>query len=237
MKTIGIIGGMSPESTALYYHLINRAVNAKLGGNHSAEILLFSVNFEQIAQHQRNAQWNEAGKILADAARKLENIGADFIILATNTMHKVAHHIENAINIPFLHVVDVLADEIKSQGKQTVGLLGTQFTMSDSFYIDRLKHNGITVMTPNETEQAEIHRIIFEELCVNKILPQSKQIYLDIIRKLEQQGAQGIILGCTEIGLLIKQKDYPLPLFDTTEIHSLAAVDFALTSPRINSAK
>ena len=229
MKTIGIIGGMSPESSVLYYNLINRTINAKLGGNHSAKILLFSVNFEQIAQYQRHAQWHKAGDILADAAKKLENIGADFIILATNTMHKVAEQIENAITIPFLHVVDVLADQIKSQGKQRVGLLGTKFTMSDNFYIDRLKQNGIQVIILNETEQDDIHRIIFDELCVNQILPQSKQTYLNIINALEQQGAQGIILGCTEIGLLIQPQDHHLALFDTTEIHSLAAVDFALS--------
>ncbi|WP_041639419.1 aspartate/glutamate racemase family protein [[Mannheimia] succiniciproducens] len=228
MKTIGILGGMSPESTASYYLEINRAVNLALGGNASAKLLISSVDFEEIVQCQKAGDWQKAGKILAEQAKLLEQAGADGILLATNTMHKVARPIIDNISVPFLHILDAVADSIKAKGLNKVALLGTAFTMSDNFYRDGLIERGITPVVPDEETQKEIHRIIFEELCIGKILPQSKTFYLKTIEKLTALGAEGVILGCTEIGLLINQADSTLPFFDTALLHSEMAVDFVL---------
>ncbi|WGE81430.1 aspartate/glutamate racemase family protein [Actinobacillus equuli subsp. haemolyticus] len=228
MKTLGILGGMSPESTVSYYLNINRAVNQALGGNASAKILMSSVDFAEIVQCQKSGDWQKAGEILAQQAKLLEQAGAEGILLATNTMHKVASPIVEAISVPFLHILDAVADSIKAKGLTTVALLGTAFTMSDNFYVDGLRQRGITPLVPDEQTQQEIHRIIFEELCLGQFLPQSKAFYLKTIEKLTALGAQGVILGCTEIGLLINQSDSALPFFDTAELHSEMAVNFIL---------
>lgn len=230
MKTLGIIGGMSPESTVTYYQQINRLVNQAKGGNHSAKLLMVSVEFEEIVQCQKSGNWHQAGEILANAGKTLERMGADGILLATNTMHKVAEQITTAIQVPFLHIIDATAQGIKAKRVNKVALLGTRFTMQDRFYRDGLSERGITAIVPNDEQQAEIHRIIFEELCLGKCLPQSKQYYLDVIAQLQQQGVQGVILGCTEIGLLVQQSDFALSFFDTTLLHSQMAADFILNS-------
>lgn len=228
MRTLGILGGMSPESTTTYYTEINRAVNQQLGGNTSAPLLISSVNFAEIVACQQQGDWPKAGEILAQAAVQLEKIGAEGILLATNTMHKVADQIIQAIQIPFLHILDIVAERIKAQGLHKVALLGTRFTMSDQFYIDGLQARGITPLVPPASEQAEIHRIIFDELCVGNISAPSKAYYLKTIDELAKQGAEGVILGCTEIGLLIQQSDSTLPFFDTAQLHSQMAVEFIL---------
>ncbi|MRN38648.1 aspartate/glutamate racemase family protein [Neisseria sp. N95_16] len=228
MKTLGIIGGMSPESTAIYYQEINRLVNQKAGGNHSAPMVMLSVDFEEIVQRQKSVAWQETGKILAEAAVKLESIGAQGILLATNTMHKNAAEIQTAVQIPFLHILDATVAAIKAQGIKKVGVLGTAFTMQDAFYKDGLKQRGIEMVVPDEQAQAEVHRIIFEELCLGKILPESRDFYLDTVQYLAGQGAEGVILGCTEIGLLIQEGDHALPFFDTAALHAQAAADFVL---------
>ena len=228
MKTIGIIGGMSPESTVLYYQIINRETNRRLGGNRSAKILLDSVDFEEIVRLQKSGDWAAAGNVLAQSARKLEAGGADFLLLATNTMHKVAPAIEQAAGIPLLHVVDATAAAIKRQGLSAVGLLGTRFTMSDGFYTERMAAQGVQTIVPDDEEQDEIHRIIFEELCLNQIKPESAAYFQHVIVRLKDAGAQGVILGCTEICLIVNEKNSPLPVFDSTAIHALAAVDAAL---------
>jgi len=228
MKTLGIIGGMSPESTVSYYQMINREVNRRLGGNSSADMLMHSVNFETIAALQREGKWVQAGEVLAQSALKLERMGAQAIVLATNTMHKVAPAIEAVIKIPLIHVVDATANAIREHGLQQVALLGTRFTMSDGFYRERMQSFGVQTLVPNDRRQEEIHRVIFEELCRNHFGAAAKQYYLDAIADLKRQGAQGVIFGCTEIGLLLKPQECPLPVFDSAEIHALAAVEFAL---------
>ncbi|MDU8923452.1 aspartate/glutamate racemase family protein [Pasteurellaceae bacterium LIM206] len=230
MKTLGIIGGMSPESTITYYSEINRLVNQALGANYSAPIVMVSVEFEEIVQCQKSGDWDKAGEILAAAARKLARIGADGIVLATNTMHKVAAPIMQAVNIPFLHILDATADAIKAKGLTQVALLGTRFTMQDHFYRAGLAERSITALVPDDDTQAEIHRIIFDELCVGKFNPTAKRFYLHTINELARQGAEGVILGCTEIGLLIRQTDSALPFFDTAQLHSRMAADFILDS-------
>lgn len=228
MRKIGIIGGMSPESTAIYYLEINRLVNRARGGNTSAPLILDNMEFEQIVQCQKNGAWQQAGEILAQSAQKLQQAGAQAIVLATNTMHKVADSIQTAIDVPFLHILDGVAQSIHAQNKQCVGLLGTRFTMQDVFYKQGLEQRGIRTIVPDDDAQAEIHRIIFEELCVEKILPSSRDFYLQTIEKLAEQGAEAVILGCTEIGLLIQQDKTDLTLLDTTQIHVAMAVDFIL---------
>ncbi|WHP47209.1 aspartate/glutamate racemase family protein [Mannheimia bovis] len=228
MKTLGILGGMSAESTVSYYLNINRAVNQALGGNSSAKIFISSVNFEEIVQHQKQGNWQRAGEILAEQAKLLEQAGADGILLATNTMHKVANQITDNISVPFLHILDCVADSIQAKGLSKVALLGTQFTMSDNFYRDGLLERGITPIVPDESTQKEIHRIIFDELCLGKIEQNSKDFYLKTIKDLAALGAEGVILGCTEIGLLIQQSDSELPFFDTAALHSQMAVEFVL---------
>lgn len=229
MKTLGIIGGMSPESTISYYQIINRETNRRLGGNYSADILMHSVNFETIAAMQRAGDWQGAGGVLAQSAVRLERMGAQAIVLATNTMHKVAPAIEAAVQVPLIHVVDATAAAVKAAGLCKVALLGTRFTMSDGFYTDRMRGLGVKTLVPSESVQHEIHRVIFEELCRNRFTEAAKRYYLDTVADLQRQGAEGVVFGCTEIGLLLKPEDCPLPVFDSAEIHALSAVDFALS--------
>ena len=228
MNTLGIIGGMSPENTAAYYLHINRRVNQIKGGNHSAPLLLHSVEFQHIADCQKSGDWQQAGSLLAQSARTLQNAGAQGILLATNTMHKVAPAIEQAVSIPLLHIVDATAEAIKQQGLHTVGLLGTRFTMSDGFYTERMAAQGVNTIVPSEAEQNEIHRIIFEELCRNQIQAASAHYFQNVIGSLKTQGAQGVILGCTEICLIVNAQNSLLPVFDSTSIHVQAAVNAAL---------
>jgi len=229
MKTIGLIGGMSWESSIEYYRMINEIAMKKLGGFHSAKSIMYSVDFADIETLQREARWTDAGQILGAAAKSLENSGADFIVLCTNTMHKVADKIEASINIPFLHIADPTASRIKEAGFQNIGLLGTRFTMEQDFYKGRLAQKyGLNVQVPDEKGRDIIHRVIYEELVLGKIEQRSKEQYLDVMQELVQQGAEAVILGCTEIGLLIHSEDSDVPLFDTTIIHAEAAVEYAL---------
>ncbi|WP_233843661.1 aspartate/glutamate racemase family protein [Dyella sp. 2HG41-7] len=228
MKTIGLIGGMSWESTVPYYRLINEAVKARLGGLHSAKIVLYSVDFHEIEQLQRSGEWETAGEALAKAARRLEMAGADFLMICANTMHKVAPAIELEVHIPLLHVVDATAAQIRAAGFKKVGLLGTRFTMEQAFYGDRLKEQGLDVITPDQADRDIVHRVIYEELCVGKFVEPSRAEYRRIMAALVDKGAEAIILGCTEIALLVTPEDSAVPLFDTTRIHAQAAVDFAL---------
>jgi aspartate racemase len=230
MKTIGLLGGMSWESTVTYYRLINEKVREKLGGLHSAKIVLYSVDLHEIEQLQHSGKWEEAGSILAEVASRVESAGADFLVLCTNTMHRVAEHIERRTSIPLLHIADATADEIKRAGVKTVGLLGTKYTMEQDFYRSRLiEKHGLQVLTPDEPDRELIHRVIYDELCMGQVKAKSRNSYVSIIKKLSDRGAQAIILGCTEISLLLRPQDTPLPLFDTTEIHARRAVDYALT--------
>ncbi|MEX1057384.1 MAG: aspartate/glutamate racemase family protein [Natronospirillum sp.] len=229
MKTIGLLGGMSWESTVIYYRAINEAVRETLGGFHSAPITLHSVDFHHIEALQHAGDWVGAGHALADAARLVEAGGADFLVLCTNTMHKVAPSIENAISIPLLHIADATAEALVSKHYQRVGLLGTQFTMEQNFYKGRLgEHYGLDVRVPDSADQQRVHQIIYEELCQGVVREESRQVYLDIINKLHAEGAQAIILGCTEIGLLVKPEHTPVPLFDTTLEHVNMAVKRAM---------
>ena len=229
MKTIGLIGGMSWESSLEYYRIINEEVKARLGGLHSAKCVMLSVDFAEIETLQREGRWEESGHVLADAALRLERAGAGLIILCTNTMHKVADAIEAQIHIPFLHIADAAAERIKAAGLHTIGLLGTRFTMEEDFYRTRLiEKHGLTIIIPDTAGREIVHRVIYDELVLGKVNPVSKQAYLDIIAGLVTAGAEGIILGCTEIGLLVHPEDTPVPLFDTTRIHAIAAVEAAL---------
>jgi aspartate racemase len=229
MKTIGLIGGMSWESTSSYYRAINQGVKQALGGFHSAKIAIVSVDFAEIQRLQQQGKWSETGNLLAAAARQVEAAGGDFIVLCTNTMHKVAGQIEAAVSIPLLHIADATASKLKNDNVSKVGLLGTKFTMEQDFYKGRLQNqHGIEVIVPNEVEQQWVHDVIYNELVQGVISDQSRQRYVEIISKLSEQGAQGVILGCTEIGLLISQEDTATKLFDTTGIHSCAAVEKAL---------
>ncbi len=229
MKTIGLIGGMSWESSIEYYRMINEEVKLRLGGVHSAQSLMFSVDFAEIEILQHNGQWEQAGIMLADAAQRLERGGADLIVLCTNTMHLVADVITAAVGIPLLHIADPTAAAIQARGLRTIGLLGTRFTMEQPFYRDRLiKQHGLNVLIPDEHERSEIHRIIYEELILGQIHTESRERYLAVIEHLGAAGAEGIILGCTEIGLLIKPEHTTVPLFDTTYLHAVAAVEWAL---------
>lgn len=228
MKTIGLIGGMSWESSAQYYRIINEEVKRRLGGLHSAQSILASVDFEMVEQFQQLGKWDEAGELLAKVASNLETAGADFIVICTNTMHKVVPIIEKAITIPILHIADATAYEMKHQKIRKVGLLGTKYTMEQDFYKEKIQQHQIEVVIPIEGSRTEINRIIFEELCLGEIKVSSKEYYLKVIHELVQQGVEGIILGCTEIGLLINAQDTAIPLFDTTIIHATYAVDVAL---------
>lgn len=228
MKTIGLIGGMSWESTVTYYQLINQFVAKKLGGLHSAQILLYSVDFEEIERCQSEGNWEKSGEILANIAQKLETAGADFIVICTNTMHKVAPQIAKVISIPIIHIAETTAEVLQQSGIQTVGLLGTKYTMQQDFYKAKLIDKGLKVIIPDEQDMEIINRIIFEELCLGKINPDSRQFFQSVIDKLKKHGAEGVILGCTEIGLLIKPENSSLPVFDTTLIHAQKAAECAL---------
>ncbi|WP_438445103.1 aspartate/glutamate racemase family protein [Gorillibacterium sp. sgz5001074] len=229
MKTIGLIGGMSWESSLLYYQIINQTVNKKLGGLHSAISLLYSVDFEEIKALQYQGKWAEATTIMMDAAQKLESGGADFIIICTNTMHKMAKEVEESVSIPLLHIADATATKMVRDGMKKVALLGTNFTMEQDFYKGRLTEKfGLDVMVPNEEDRRVIHDIIYQELCLGIIRDESRQAYLRIIDKLSRQGAEAVILGCTEITILISQENCSIPLYDTTRLHAEAAVDYAL---------
>ncbi|MEP7187482.1 MAG: aspartate/glutamate racemase family protein [Rhodanobacter sp.] len=228
MKTIGLIGGMSWESTASYYRLINQAVKARLGGLHSASLLLHSVDFAGIEKLQRAGDWDAAGAQLAQAARGLEAAGAEALLICANTMHKVAPAIESAVQIPLLHVVDATAAAVHQAGMRRVGLLGTRFTMEQPFYVERLQRQGLDVLLPDADGRAMVHRVIYEELCQGLVLAGSRDDYRRLMAALVAQGAEGIILGCTEIALLVDANDAAVPLFDTTELHAQAAVDWAL---------
>lgn len=229
MKVIGLIGGMSWESTAEYYRLINESVNKRLGGLHSAKCVLYSVDFAEVEELQRLGQWMEAAELLGNAAQQLERAGANLALICTNTMHKVADAIQARIGITLLHIADATADAVKQAGLHRVGLLGTRFTMEDDFYRGRLTDQfGLEVVIPNAEDRAVIQRVIYEELCVGKIRPESKAHLAAIINRLVGMGAQGIILGCTELGLLLDGADSPVPVFDTTRVHALAAVESAL---------
>ncbi|NMD69369.1 aspartate/glutamate racemase family protein [Bacillus sp. DNRA2] len=228
MKTIGLIGGMSWESSVEYYRIINEEVKNRLGGLHSAKCLLFSVDFEEIERFQAEGKWEEAGNLLGNVAYSLEKGGADFIVICTNTMHKVIGYVEGKINIPILHIADATANQIKKSNLHTVGLLGTKYTMEQDFYKARIKSNGIKVLVPNNTERERINKVIYEELCLGNIEQSSRDYYKNVINNLVDNGAEGIILGCTEIGLLINQEDSKVPLFDTTVIHAIESVKKAL---------
>ena len=229
MKVIGLIGGMSWESTAEYYKIINETVKERLGGLSSAKILLYSLNFAEIEKLQREGKWAEATEVMRDAARRLEGGGADCVLICTNTMHKMASEVEGAVNIPLLHIADATAMEIKKKKIERVALLGTKFTMEEDFYKGRLMEKFVLdVIIPPQEDRNIINQVIYHELCLGKIREESRKEFLRIIEQLAAGGAEGVILGCTEISLLIKQQDSPVELFDTTAIHARAAVDFAL---------
>lgn len=229
MKTIGLIGGMSWESSLEYYRILNQETKTRLGGFHSAKCVLVSVDFAEIEALQIEGRWNEAGTYLAGAALTLQHAGADCVVLCTNTMHKLSGQIEASISIPFLHIADATAERVRAAGIERIGLLGTCYTMEEDFYKGRLiEKYGLDVIVPEVEGRALVHRVIYDELVLGQIRAESRAEYRRIILKLAQAGAQGVILGCTEIGLLVRAEDSPLPLFDTTRIHAEAAVDFAL---------
>lgn len=229
MKTIGLIGGMSWESTASYYQALNQEIKTQLGGLHSAKIVLYSVDFAEIETLQHQGEWNKTANILGNAAKAVEAAGADFFLICTNTMHKVAPQVSQHVAIPLLHIADATAQQLKANGISKVGLLGTKFTMEQAFYKGRLQDNfNIEVIVPNEHDRHIIHQVIYDELCLGEIKEASRQHYLAIINKLFNEGVQAIILGCTEIALLVNQNDTDVPLFDTTRIHAHKAVEYAL---------
>jgi len=230
MRTIGLLGGMSWESTVEYYRLLNETVRAELGGLHSAKVLMYSVDFEELVALKHKGDWAQIGRLLAEVSLNLEKGGADCLLIATNTMHKVADVIALSINIPLIHIADATAEEIKRQGVKRVGLLGTRFTMEESFYKDRLIHqHGLAVQVPNSEARNWVHDVIYDELCLGQIRLASRDRFRQIIQQLADAGAEAVILGCTEIGLLIKPEDSPVPLFDTTAIHARAAVAWAIS--------
>jgi aspartate racemase len=229
VKTIGLIGGMSWESTVPYYRVINEAIKERLGGLHSAKLILYSVDFHDIERLQHSGDWAAAGRLLAATAQTVEIAGADFLVLCTNTMHKVAPAIEAAVRIPLLHIADATAQEIRAAGCSTVGLLGTRFTMEQAFYKDRLQQkHGLCVLAPPEGDREIVHQIIYDELCLGRVTDTSRAEYRRIMAELVSQGAEAIILGCTEITLLVGQADAAVPLFDTTRIHARNAAEWAL---------
>ena len=228
MKTIGLIGGMSWESTVSYYQLINETIKEKLGGLHSAKILLYSVDFAEIERYQASGDWDKSAEVLSQIAQNLEQAGADFIVICTNTMHKVAPQIQKTISIPILHIAQATADALLENGIKKVGLLGTKYTMTQDFYKEKLFEAGLDVVIPDQAGVEEVNRIIYDELCLGQIEESSKQAYLAVIDDLKNAGAEAVILGCTEIGLLVKQEDTDMSLFDTTEIHALRAAEFAV---------
>jgi aspartate racemase len=229
MKTIGLIGGMSWESSLLYYRIINETVKERLGGLHSAQSLMYSFDFAQIETLQSQGRWQEATQLMIDAAQRLERGGADFVVICTNTMHKMAEAVQAAIEIPILHIADPTAERIKACQYTRIGLLGTRFTMEQDFYKGRLVDKyGLDVLVPDAEDREVVHRIIYDELCLGIIKPESRVLYQQTLDKFAAQGAEAVILGCTEITLLIQQEHSPLPVFDTTHIHAVAAVEYAL---------
>ena len=228
MKTIGLIGGMSWESTVTYYQIINETVKRELGGLHSAKILLYSVDFAEIEEYQAKGLWEKSAEVLADAARNLERAGADFIVICTNTMHKVAPQIREKIRIPILHIAEATAEALLEKGITKVGLLGTKYTMTQAFYKNKLTEAGIAVVLPDAEGVERVNDVIYGELCLGKIRKESRAAFLEIIEQLAAEGAQGVILGCTEIGLLVRQADTSMPVFDTTQIHAEKAAQLAL---------
>jgi len=229
MKTIGLLGGMSWESSLEYYRIINQAVKRRLGDLHSAQCLMYSYDFAEIEALQHGDEWAKLTLKMIDGVRRLKTGGADFLVICTNTMHRMANEIEHATGIPLLHIADATAIAIKKKGLTTVGLLGTQFTMTGDFYRNRLmEQHGLNVVIPNEDDRETVHRIIYKELVLGEIRDESREAYLDVIKRLQLKGAKGVILGCTEIPLLVKQSDVAIPVFDTTTIHAEAAVDWAL---------
>jgi aspartate racemase len=229
MKVIGLIGGMSCESTAHYYARLNEGVRAARGGLHSAEILMWSVDFAPIAQMQAEGRWEEAGVRLATIAKRLEGAGADVLVLATNTMHKVADTIEAAVGIPFLHIADATASKIRAAGKRKPAIMATRFTMEQDFYTGRLRDKfALETLIPDDADRTLVHQIIYDELCVGRATGASRQVFVDVARRLAAKGADCLVLGCTEVGMLLDERNAPLPIFDTTLIHADAAVNFAL---------
>lgn len=229
MRTIGLIGGMSWESSAEYYRIVNQETNRRLGGVHSAQCLMWSVDFEEIKRLQHEGEWDKLANAMKDAALRLERGGADFIVVCTNTMHRLADVVSSAVDIPLLHIADPTAEKIKASGFERVGLLGTAFTMEQDFYKGRLQQrHGLDVLVPDEDDRRVVHEIIYKELVLGQVRPESRQAYREIIARLIERGAQCIILGCTEIMLLVKAEDSAVPLFDTTTIHAMAAVEHAL---------
>lgn len=230
MKTIGLIGGISWESTLEYYRVINQYTKERLGGFHSAKVVLYSVDFAEVEVRQHQGKWDELSGLMIDAAQRVERAGAELLVICANTMHKMADDVQKNIHIPIIHIGDITAEAVKSRSIKKVGLLGTRFTMEQDFYKQRLvRKHGLEVIIPEEKEREDIHSILYNELCLGEIKERSKGTFQTIIAGLEARGAQGIILGCTEIPLLVSQEDYKIPLFDTTTLHARAAVDFALT--------
>jgi len=232
MKQIGLIGGMSWESSLEYYRIVNQELKRRLGGWHSARVLMASLDFDPLEQLQRAGDWDSAAEILIEAAQQLEKGGADFLLICSNTMHKIAPQLQAAVQLPLVHIAEATARAVKEKGLRKVGLLGTRFTMEEDFLKGDLSDRyGLEVLIPDEPSRRRVHEVIYQELCLGHLNPVSKRDYLDIIRKLGHQGAQGVILGCTEIPLLVQQQDVALPLFDTTTLHATAAVDLALAVP------
>ena len=230
MKTIGLLGGMSWESSIEYYRIINETIRARLGGLHSAKSIMYSVDFAEIERLQDQGRWNEAAALMIDGAERLERGGADFLLICTNTMHKMADAVEAQIQIPLLHIADATAETLKARDLKQIGLLGTKFTMEQEFYKGRLTEKyGLKVLIPNQEGREMIHRVIYDELCLGVVSSSSREAFANVINQLAETGAEGVILGCTEIGLLIGEKDTPVPLFDTTTIHAVAAVEYALS--------
>ncbi|MHB2167528.1 aspartate/glutamate racemase family protein [Alsobacter sp. R-9] len=231
MRTIGLIGGMSWESTAIYYRLVNERVRERLGGLHSARVVLFSFDFDDIARMQAAGDWAGAGRALADAAARLERAGVDLVVLCTNTMHKVADAIVAATDLPFLHLADVTAHAIRERGSSRPLLLATRYTMEDDFYVGRLRdQHGIRALVPSAPDRTEVHRIIYEELCRGEVHDASRRVLRGVIDRARTEGADGVILGCTELGMILSQSDCAEPVFDTTRLHVDAAVDLALAA-------
>ena len=228
LKTIGLIGGMSWESTVTYYKIINETVKEKLGGLHSAKCILYSVDFQEIEECQANGNWKKSGEILGEAANNLEKAGADFIVICTNTMHKVINQIKEKISIPILHIAEMTAEKILEKGLKNIALLGTKYTMEQDFYKSKLIEKGINVIIPDKNDIEIINEVIYDELCLGTINSDSKKKFLEIVDKLRNKGAEGIILGCTEIGLLIKNEDTDVPLFDTAIIHAEQAAIYSI---------
>ncbi|MFB7619506.1 aspartate/glutamate racemase family protein [Kitasatospora sp. NPDC056181] len=228
MKTLGLIGGMSWESTAEYYRTLNQLTRERLGGLHSARLVLYSVDFAAVERLQAQGRWTEAGELLADAARSLEAAGAELLLICTNTMHRVADQVEAAVSVPLLHLADATADAVRAAGLRRVGLLGTAFTMEQDFYRGRLEAHGLTVLVPDAAGRALVHRVIYEELCLGVVREESRAGYRRVIEELVADGAEGVILGCTEIELLVGDGDSPVPLFPTARLHAEAAVGAAL---------